>query len=370
MKEKGNYRRFVRIDGKRVSRTFSRKQDADRWYQDQLVFKERLAAGFASHASTTTLASFAAQWLENRKLNGQPAGSYHQDEARLRLYVLPAFGNRILDTIKTREWEVFLNRLLKEKKLSPASRNRVRSLVSKLYNDARRADAASQNPISIIPRLKERMNGWSYWELTDDAAAYLQAARKSGTTSEAFAYLALNTGCRVGEICALDFGDIDFKNRKIHVSKIYESVTQEIQHRTKGFTERWLGMNDALFEALKRHRGKVEDGSPSVPLLTDENGKRLSTFSVRRMHERLVKEAGLKRIRVHDLRHTFASHYIMNGGSLAELQGLLGHTSPSMTLKYAHLAPGFLASKAKVVSFSAANEPEDKEPLKIVRKES
>ena len=42
----------------------------------------------------------------------------------------------------------------------------------------------------------------------------------------------------------------------------------------------------------------------------------------------------------------------MNGGSLAELQGLLGHSSPMMTLKYAHLSPGFLESRANVVSFA------------------
>ena len=61
--------------------------------------------------------------------------------------------------------------------------------------------------------------------------------------------------------------------------------------------------------------------------------------------------AQVREIRIHDLRHTFASHYIMNGGSLTELQGLLGHSSPMMTLKYAHLAPGFLECRAQVVSF-------------------
>jgi len=58
----------------------------------------------------------------------------------------------------------------------------------------------------------------------------------------------------------------------------------------------------------------------------------------------------------------------MNGGSLAELQGLLGHTSPTMTLKYAHLAPGFLESRANMVSFSSESATTPIRDLKLVAK--
>jgi hypothetical protein len=57
-------------------------------------------------------------------------------------------------------------------------------------------------------------------------------------------------------------------------------------------------------------------------------------------------------MRIQDLRHTYASHYMMNGGSLGDLQGLLGHAKPDMTQKYAHLAPLHLAGKSSVVAMS------------------
>jgi site-specific recombinase XerD len=82
------------------------------------------------------------------------------------------------------------------------------------------------------------------------------------------------------------------------------------------------------------------------------DGTRHEHRAIRKFHIQLCHQAQVREIRVHDLRHTFASHYIMNGGSLTELQGLLGHSSPMMTLKYAHMSPGFLESRAKVVSFS------------------
>ena len=81
----------------------------------------------------------------------------------------------------------------------------------------------------------------------------------------------------------------------------------------------------------------------------------MAEWMIRLRHRRTCARAGLKAIRVHDLRHTYASHYVMNGGSLADLQGLLGHSTSMMTMKYAHLAPGHLESKSSVVAFSGGS---------------
>jgi site-specific recombinase XerD len=58
-------------------------------------------------------------------------------------------------------------------------------------------------------------------------------------------------------------------------------------------------------------------------------------------------------IRFHDLRHTFASHFMMNGGNIYDLQKVLGHTKTEMTQIYAHLAPEHLAGVTSVVNFGA-----------------
>ena len=57
--------------------------------------------------------------------------------------------------------------------------------------------------------------------------------------------------------------------------------------------------------------------------------------------------------RFHDLRHTFASHFMMNGGNIYDLQKILGHTSLEMTQRYAHLAPEHLVQAANIVSFGS-----------------
>ena len=66
--------------------------------------------------------------------------------------------------------------------------------------------------------------------------------------------------------------------------------------------------------------------------------------------------SGLKGIRIHDLRHTFASHFVMNGGGITELQSILDHSNIKTTLRYAHLAPEHLERQAEVVSFGVEDE--------------
>jgi integrase len=68
------------------------------------------------------------------------------------------------------------------------------------------------------------------------------------------------------------------------------------------------------------------------------------------------KRAGSTKIRFHDLRHTFASHFMMNGGNIYDLQKILGHSSVKMTERYAHLSPNHLSDAMKIVSFSGDPE--------------
>ena len=62
---------------------------------------------------------------------------------------------------------------------------------------------------------------------------------------------------------------------------------------------------------------------------------------VRWTHWKVCEKAGVRKIRIHDLRHTFAIHFVMNGGSLMDLKRMLEHSDMNITQRYAHLAPGY-----------------------------
>ena len=301
-----------------------------------------------------TVGTFAIEWHERRRLNGKPLSSWSSDDGRLRKWILPRFGQREMGKISTLEWESFLDGLVGEEDMSPATRNRIRSLATKMYNDGIRLGRFNSNPVSIIPKLKESMDAWDYWSSTDDIISYLEAAKSESEVFFVFASMSLNLGTRIGETLALDLGDLDLKNRRVPIAKIFEELSGEVCLRTKSHKKRWLGMNDSLYEVLSHYKRICAHGKSTSPIIQDETGQRLTGHSLRIIHDRVCEKAQVKKIRIHDFRHTFASHYIMNGGSLSELQALLGHSTPSMTLKYAHMTPGFLEKKAGVVSFGVA----------------
>lgn len=77
------------------------------------------------------------------------------------------------------------------------------------------------------------------------------------------------------------------------------------------------------------------------------------------------RRCNLPRIRVHDLRHVFASYFIMGGGSIGVLQKILGHSTPQITMQtYAHLSPEFLAGAADFVSFPVPGKGKGSVPSK------
>lgn len=350
------YRKAIRINGEKIEKVFSRKVDAERWYQDKKREKELLENGLSVIKSDITVSDFANQWHEKRKTNGKPFSSWLSDDGRLKKWILPEFGSREMNKITTKEWDAFFDGLVADELVAPATRNRIRSLANKMYNDGIRQSVLVNNPVRVIPKLKESMEAWDYWSSTEDIISYLDAAKSESDSFYLFAWLSLNLGIRIGETLALDHGDVNLTQRRIQIAKIFEESSGKVCHRTKGHKERWLGINDSLFEAFSEYRNNSIFLKATDALICDETGKRMHGYTLRNIHDRVCTRAKVKHIRIHDLRHTYASHYIMNGGSLSELQALLGHSNTVMTLKYAHLAPGFLERKAGIVSFSVSKE--------------
>jgi integrase len=88
--------------------------------------------------------------------------------------------------------------------------------------------------------------------------------------------------------------------------------------------------------------------------ITETSGFVLPFFHLDCYHDefkRSAHAAGVKEIRFHDLRHTFASHFLMGGGNIYDLQRILGHSSVQVTERYTHLMPEHLRGKTEVLGF-------------------
>jgi len=162
---------------------------------------------------------------------------------------------------------------------------------------------------------------------------------------------ALRTGMRLGELLALQWGDLDLGGRFIDVrrSRVAGKLTS-----TKNKQRRRVDMSLELTKTLRRlrtdrKRAALKAGKPVAPwVFVTPDGHPVDGDNLRkRVFYRLLEKAGLRDIRFHDLRHTYASLLIQQGESLAYVQQQLGHSSIQVTVDiYGHLIPG--ANRAAV----------------------
>jgi integrase len=145
---------------------------------------------------------------------------------------------------------------------------------------------------------------------------------------------------RAGEIAALEWPDVDLERRLVTVQRSFDGPT-------KSDRVRYVPVLDPLLPVLRawrlRHAGRLVFTSMAGTMIQP------SARIFQEVLHRVLEAAGLPKVerggkerpyvRFHDLRHTFASHWVMKGGDLFKLQKILGHQSVQMTMRYAHLAP-------------------------------
>jgi integrase len=148
-------------------------------------------------------------------------------------------------------------------------------------------------------------------------------------------------GLRLGEAVALRWGDIDFAGGFINVVR---SISDRQETSPKSRKGRRVDMSRGLAEILESESLKVRAlGATGADwIFRDVRGGRLDAGNFRsRAWGSLLANAGLRRVRIHDLRHTYATLLIQNGESLAYVRDQLGHSSIQITVDtYGHLVPG------------------------------
>jgi integrase len=142
--------------------------------------------------------------------------------------------------------------------------------------------------------------------------------------------IALNTGCRRGELFNLKWTDINFVGRILTVAGA----------TAKSGKTRHIPLNDEAFTVLQAWHGQCKGKSELV--FPSYDGERMDNIST--SWERLIGDAKIENFRFHDCRHDFASKLVMAGVDLNTVRELLGHSDIKMTLRYAHLAPQKLAA--------------------------
>ena len=229
------------------------------------------------------------------------------------------FGNRPLGQITRTEIEAW--RREKMASCRPATINRDLSRLRHMLNLAVEWELLEESSMQGIKFLRENNARTRYLSLEE---CQRLIASCFAPHIRALVSVALHSGMRLGEILNLHWRDLDFASGFILVR---DSKNGESRH---------VPMDATLFALFRAYPHR-----PSTDLVfSSSSGGHI--VDVRTGFQNACKRAGLIDLHFHDLRHTFASQFVMAGGNLFILKSVLGHKNITMTQRYAHLAPTYL----------------------------
>lgn len=257
------------------------------------------------------------------------------DESIIRVHLRPEFGKIRIDAINQEHVDRYI---AKREHLSKKTLHNHVTLFISTLNIAFRIGWLDRVPPIKKPKISHLMFDYKYLQTTDEIRRLLLAAKEEDDDDRPQKYkfhypfyaTAAYSGMRAGELAGLRWSDVNFETRLITVQRSYKTST-------KSNKVRYVPILDTLMPILKEWR--LKSGHSLV--FTNHEGNMIAPSDriFQETFHRILERAGLPKMRFHDLRHTFASHWVMNGGDLYKLQKILGHSSITVTERYAHLSP-------------------------------
>lgn len=278
--------------------------------------------------ASPTLAAFALDYLAYAK---QHKRSWKDDESKLRLHLLPRWGSRRLGEVGRREVEIFFGQVRQSH--SPGTANRFLCLLSAIYRRAILWGVAENNPCTGIKRLKENNITQRFLSAEEVGRVLVAAEQAPNRIAAAAILLLLYTGTRRQECLSARWQYIDFER------KVWFVPT------SKSGKSKYVQLSSAAIDLL----ASLPTRGVSEWVFAGRGGKPIA--DPRKTWWRMLRAAGITdHVRLHDIRHTHASLAIAAGQSLYTVQHMLFHSSPLMTLRYAHMENAQLASASQSVA--------------------
>lgn len=288
-----------------------------------------------------TLAAFVAErYLPYAKTRKR---SWECDDSFLRNHVLPAFGSYRMNRV-TRSDVVAFHHSLLDKGYAAGTCNRVLILLKFVYNCAIRWDVLppTGNPCVGVDEFENTVSRERYLTTEEVQRLFDELDTNRNVQVGQVIRLLLYTGARKREVLDAKWEEIDFSRQLLTVPP----------GRSKSKKPRHIPLSDAAIELLQSL--PRQDDIPWVFFNPKTKKPPVSIFYA---WDSIRKKVGLGEVRLHDLRHSYASFLVNAGRSLYEVQKLLGHHDPKVTMRYAHLSPQAMLEAVNVVGNVVGRRP-------------
>ncbi len=346
---KGWRARWIDEHGKRQSESFKYRRDAEQFERTKKAETEQVHRGLRRAAPVDrTFRELKDYWLANRV----PAKRSGEHDASIINAHLKEFDDELLRDIGVATVDRFV---VTRAHLDKKTLSNILTLLISMLKLAVELEWLEKAPKIKKPRIRLINSDYRYLRTDAEIRRFLLAAGAEAEMVFVLYAMAVYTGMRAGELAGLHWDDISFEQRLITVHRSYRGPTkaEDVRH---------VPILDALLPILRRwrlrHPGRLVFTNAAGTML----GRSARVFQevLRRVLDRggfpqQSRKGKLRRYIVsHDLRHTFASTWMMKGGDLFRLQKILGHKTVQMTLRYAHLAPAAYAEDwGRFATFSA-----------------
>ena len=310
--------------------------------------KIQLKDGNLSRKMNMTLESLSEEYLELKKDKLSPI-TYVVYEQRIKV-LNDKLGNLKLKDVNVRVLEKFYSYLKNDfisektgKNLSNTTIQHYYSIINNMLEQAVKWNYIKVNPNNKIDKPKRDRNEIEVYS-KEEVIQLLECLQNESIKYQAIIYMALDLGCREGELVGLTWNDIDFKTRMVTINKtIQVTKGKVIEKETKTInSDRKLFVSESTLNILKEYQKEQkkkrlrlgDKWGNSERVFTTEMGADMNHDTPYQIFKKIKKKYGLKDIKFHALRHTNASLKISEGIQPQIISKSLGHSSVEITHKF------------------------------------
>jgi len=335
--------KFKSKSGKRIEKYFEKLQEARKWLADAKYEDEH---GNIGSSTDMTVDAWFNYWISEIKAKTVRWSTLSSYKDRYNKNIKEIIGSMIISDVKPMHCQNVLN-VMDNNGYAGSSMARTKATLSAMFSDACENALISMNPVTKSVKCPKKPEKSTNVLTLDEQERFLTAARESINYNH-FLFI-LQTGVRSSELRGLKWDDIDFQNRIIHIRRnvTHDSnnnrfITGELKTSSG---QRDIPMTKTVYNLLMDIKRQQADRKQKVisfefadHAFLNRNGKLLTNSNYDRYLEKICDKAGIERISMHTLRHTFATRCIESGMKPKTLQKILGHANISMTMDlYVHV---------------------------------